>query len=738
MVVNRLVPDVALVAVTEDAGTDRSLRDFLKNAGLRLVDEGPADVVVVLISVAAVDDPEWREQVEQHQDVRLVPVRIDGVRSSRAPEHLRPINWVTLDPASPVTAFGTVLVAALSDPEQMRELRDLRGQTEAWIRASRGPEHLIADHRQAAEAHGLMAVLREDGYIDTSGPVGEFVETSYRHTAQKRTKKRRRRIVGTVLAVAMLLFAAAVLPRILKTKGTDFNALVSFGDPASARVMPEWMSLQSASLLLRGNAQQKVLARQTLASLLSVPWSLRGPAIGIEGRREAVDGVASLPGGRRVALMVRDVSTNVENLALYDVHEGTVPWQLPLGPGYMTIDAGPDGRTVVAVGKRDVAVVDTWSRKVRRLARTEGANATVRMTRRGDVILAEAHRLLVGSSTHGRFHTVGGRYDSLLSVEPTTDGGARALVTAGPGRYQLLNALTGAVLASADTGKPILTAGAVAPDEAYAVFMGADRQMWTMRPGRSPAPTGIAVPERTTTVGLLAKDRVVVGGQDQPTHVIRLTDGSDLGVVCRDMPQLDILVMSSYGDLLGCRGPYGLTFWQAPAGPRHALAGDRLHTGIRAAHGSVVVQSSGDSVHMELTGHGEATMKLFTTDVEALALSPDGSQVVAATARGDVAVVSLWTSDGYAREVARWHVPGGRSAVAVGWSGSAPLVRTAGNEVWQVPGCPGCTTDQGIVARLKERLSGCWTTRQLNNVDDDTRRALGVTQCRPLPEPEED
>ncbi|MFI6408521.1 hypothetical protein [Streptomyces sp. NPDC050548] len=132
-----------------------------------------------------------------------------------------------MDPVSPVTAFGTVLVAALGDPEHVRALRDLRGQTEAWVRGGRGPERLIADHRQAAEAHELMAVLREDGYIDTSGPVGEFVQTSFRHTAWERSRERRRRTLCTVFAVVMLLIAAAALPRILRTRGTDFNALVS-------------------------------------------------------------------------------------------------------------------------------------------------------------------------------------------------------------------------------------------------------------------------------------------------------------------------------------------------------------------------------------------------------------------------------------------------------------------------------------------------------------------------------
>lgn len=738
MAVNRPVPDIAVVAVADDAAIDQSLRSFLRAAGLPLADDGPADVVVVLISAASVDDPEWLQRVERHRGVRLVPVRVDGVSSSRAPGHLRPINWVTLDPASPVTAFGTVLAAALSDPEQVRELRNLRAQTEAWVRGDRSADRLIADHQQAVEAHDLMAVLREDGHLDTTGAVGEFVEVSYRHTRKARIRKRRRRFFGLVFGAVMALVVAVTLPRILKTKGTDFNALVSFADPATARVMPEWMSLQASSLLLRGNAHQRMLARQTLTSLLSVQWSLGGPVLGLGDRSGTLDGLAPLPDGRQAALLVRNVSDGVASLGLYDIREGEVRWQVRLGPGYADVAAGADGRTVVAVGKKGSAVIDLESRKVRRLAHVEAGYATVRLTRQGDVVVGRDHQLVVGSLVDGRFHTVGSRYDSLLDVQATTDGGARALVTVAPGRYRLLNALTGAVLASADVDKPLIAAGAVAPDQVYAVFTGADRQLWRLSPGGHLAATGIAVPERTRTAGLLSGGRVIVGGQDRPARVIRLADGGDLGVVCRDVPQLEHLYLSSYGDLLGCWGPYNTNLWQAPAGPRRELPADSdLRTGTSAVGKTVEVRGDGERVLVEPTGRPGFAMRLFSDDVDAVALSPDGSQLVAATSRGDVAVVSLRMSDGHARVVARWRVPAGVPAVAVGWSGASPLVKARDSSVWQVPSCPGCTTDEGLVARLKERLSGCWTARQLTNVDGGTRRALDVKECRPLPEPVE-
>ncbi|MCZ4607916.1 hypothetical protein O3S80_30010 [Streptomyces sp. Lzd4kr] len=741
MTKNRPVPDVAVVSAVEDAVAERALRDFLKAAGVPLVDDS-ADVLVVLISEHAVDDPEWQARVEHHRGARLVPVRIDGVRSSRAPAHLRPLNWVALDPASPVTALGTMLAAILSDPEHVRQLRNLRAEAEAWLRTDRSVHSLINDHGRASEAHRLLATLKEDNYIDTGGVVSEFVEGSYRHTRKARALQRWRRGAGTVVVVVMAFIVALTVPRILRVKGTDFNALVTYGDPASAREMPEWSSLQSASLLVRGNAQQQAQARQTLASLLSVPWSLNGPVVALDqDDHGAVDGLALLPDDQHAAVLARSEPGGTHSLGLYDIRKGEVLWQVRLGKGYADISASADGRTVLAVGKKGTAVIDLGTRKIRRLDHVEGGFAELHVTKDGQAVVGRAHRLVVGSLDKGDFRTVGDRYETLLSLEATSDGGARALVTASPGHYRLLDALTGKVLADAKAKAPLIHAGAVAPDRVQAVFAGADRQLWELRPGRPPAPTGIAVPERTTTMALLDEGRVVVGGQDQRARVLRLADGSELGVVCRDVPRLERLLPSPFGDLIGCWGPFNLTLWRGPAGPRGIGATDSLHTettsAVSAATATVSVRGDGGAVVVEPSWRSAFRMRLFATDVVATAVSKDGSQLVAAADSGDIAVVSLRMSDDQPRVMARWRIPGGGPARAVGWSGETPLVRGPGSEVWEAPGCPGCTTDEGLIARLKERLYGCWTQRQLHEVDDDTRHVLGVTECRPLPEPVE-
>jgi hypothetical protein len=58
-------------------------------------------IAVVLLSAAAVGDPDWRRTAETTTCPRLVPVRLDAVDASRLPSRLREINWVQLDQSSP-------------------------------------------------------------------------------------------------------------------------------------------------------------------------------------------------------------------------------------------------------------------------------------------------------------------------------------------------------------------------------------------------------------------------------------------------------------------------------------------------------------------------------------------------------------------------------------------------------------------------------------------------------------
>ncbi|MFI5852538.1 hypothetical protein [Streptomyces parvulus] len=739
MAVNRPALSVNVVAADADAAIACSLREFLSVAGVSWSDQASVDAVVILISQAALDDPRWLAKVERYRGVRLVPMRIDRVASKRAPEHLRPVNWVSFHVDSPAAAYGTVLAAVLSDPQQVRALRNLRAEAEAWERARRSPDHLISDHRRAAEARELLDRLHSDHDTDTGGPVRDFVEISYQSTQRARTWRTRRRAAGAVLVAVMALIVAVSLPRLLKAKGTDFNALVSFGDPASAREMPEWSSLQAAQLLLRGNEDQKVLARQTLASLLSLPWSLGEPMPSLrEGEGTDYAGLALLPDSRRAAVLIHDASDDTYSVGLYGIREGEMLWRVRLGAGYADIAPAAHGRTIVAVGKEGTAVIDLSSRKVSRLRHAERGEAHLTLAGDDIMVVGRRDRLAVGSPDDKDFRTVGDRYETLLSLEATSDGGVRALVAVAPGRYRLVDALTGEVLAHADVDAPIIDAGAVGRDQMYAVYAGADRQLWEMRPGRPPAPTGVAVPERAGVVSLLDEGRVVVGGVDQRARVVRLKDGGELGVVCRDVPQLHFLVLPPSGDVVGCYGRQNTTLWRMPEGPRTARTADSLHTGTDTQTADIAVRADGGYAVVGPPSGGTVRIRLFASDITASNLSDDGTQLVAVARSGDVAVVSLKMSDSVPRVVVRWRIPGGGPGVAVGWAGDAPLVRGPDDLVWPVPGCPGCTTDEGLITRLKERLSGCWTERQLHEVDDDAREALGIDACRPLPAPLED
>jgi hypothetical protein len=57
----------------------------------------------------------------------------------------------------------------------------------------------------------------------------------------------------------------------------------------------------------------------------------------------------------------------------------------------------------------------------------------------------------------------------------------------------------------------------------------------------------------------------------------------------------------------------------------------------------------------------------------------------------------------------QWKVPGFTPVMAVGWD-RGPFVRTASGQIWDIPQCRGCITDEGLLAAVRARFTGCFST----------------------------
>jgi hypothetical protein len=797
---NRVEPCAVVVAVEADAVYVRALERFLDNggietagggSGIETADGAGADVAVVVISRSAVTDAEWKRQVADHRFVRLVPVRVDDVSSGEAAQ-LRSLNWIEWDHDAPVTTFGRVLAAVLTDPQKLTRIRTLRAEADSWARTGFRGEHLIGDHRKARDADRFLREMDIDEHVAGNETVAWYVRQSRIRTARARRWALTRQWGAALVAAVVALAIAVAIPLISNAEHNNFSAVVTTGDRRAEQQEPEWSSLLAGALLLNGDEAQQNLGRLTLADTLSVPWS-RGTVD--VGAGYSLEGMEPLGDGSRSVLLFHDRASRA-HIGIFDVkHLRVLDNIVPTGVGQLiAVDGSVDGRTAVAAGPDGLLFIDVRTMAVRhvrlRLAQqglvvrlladgrvavandvgqlelipaggaTPTATAGAGATASAAVETADASATVTAGPTVHRL----GSFLRVLSLERTSDGGARAVVERSKGVYALVDAVTGRVLAQGRVPEPLVPTGGVSPDEPFAVVTGADHQLWRLAAGRAPAPTGIAVSDRTYLTVVLSHERVAVGGQDEPMRVLHLPTRSDLGVICREVPSVNDLRPSADGNVVDCLGLKIDAIWPVPqgpvagpsagstaspaagptAGPAPGPTTDRTTAPLSAtpqvsAHG-VRVESRGNRLRISgRTATGTYTsdwLSLFASGVSAVAVSPDGQQIVAGSTAGGVAVVRAVPPRAW--QLVTWQVPDGSAVRALGWRGADPLVRAADGNLWTVPGCPGCSSDQGLINQLIHRMRGCWSSpAQLQSIDSATRRRLGVSLCGAVPPAEE-
>lgn len=244
-------------------------------------------------------------------------------------------------------------------------------------------------------------------------------------------------------------------------------------------------------------------------------------------------------------------------------------------------------------------------------------------------------------------------------------------------------------------------------------------------PAQPPAPTGITVPHLLTGLLWTTGNRLAVSSQDRRGEVYYLPRGELLGGICREATRLAEVIPGAGSDVVACESPGGTSFWRLPAGPLGRLAGESSAQSAAAAGVSVRARGS----QIEVTGPGRAASGWFAPlagEITAVAVSPDGSQVIAGDSAGNVGVVDP-TAAG-SRLVTVWRSPDNAPVVAVGWSGG-PVASTGSGQTWRVPDCGDCGTDAGLIGAYRARASGCFSTRQAQYLSDRTMALLGLRRC---------
>ncbi len=176
--------------------------------------DAPADLCIVLMSRAAVQDPRFLPAAgaEAARAAVAIPVRLDEVRpeqTGRPGSPLRERNWADFSQS------------AGRDPEPWRLLMrsnvslydsfyDLDERARRWELCGHDASYLLQDVRAASRARDVLATLASDPYQRPTATMRDYVTASERHAnkERKRLVSRRVRTACAALFIAFALLAA--------------------------------------------------------------------------------------------------------------------------------------------------------------------------------------------------------------------------------------------------------------------------------------------------------------------------------------------------------------------------------------------------------------------------------------------------------------------------------------------------------------------------------------------------
>lgn len=717
---------VALLHHDSDADCARRLARLLSVAGVTVLTAGSftsAAGVVVLLSSAGLASPEWRARIsaDTQEATRLIPVRVGEIDGTQVPERLAALNWIDWQPGNASGTVGYVLAGLLSDPTRRDISRQLSHEAEAWQRSGHRDTLLISDFRRARQMNAMLRDLQSDRLAAPTAVMRQYVQRSLKVSRPKYRRRRARLVAGVAGTVLALLAAAVVIPAVKLASFDNKESIVTSGDQAELRDLPEWSAANAAALLINGTPPEKALARTTLLRAMNEPWEL-------DALQWQAPPNSSVPFDHG-KLAVLSVGLRV---AIISVDTQRVLWTAatPGGPYDLSVD--PAGQTAVglALSGPGAIVINLDRRTVRRIAvRTWFSSPSqVAYGELGSdgVAIVQLPGLRIGElSTATGAVTSLGVYPPVMALAAASPGRtAVALVRLSGGRADLVAVPSRRVLGFLP-GTPPAEAGAISPDGHQAIVEGGDGQFWTIGAGRAAAPTGIAVPSIPSDVTWAAGDRVIVASEDQRGQVYSVRDGVPLGTICTQDGRLYAVIADASSAVVSCEAPGGTTFWQLPPGPLSGRVPGESSAPAWST-GPVTVRVSGDQIGIRGPGVNTGMFQPLSTTISTVDVADHGKRVILGDSLGEVAVIDV--EAGYTAEVVAWNDPDHSPISAVGWSGG-PVASTASGQTWQIADCADCGTDAGLLRAFRARITGCFTARQLAFMGGSTWQALGLREC---------
>jgi WD40 repeat protein len=614
--------------------------------------------------------------------------------------------------------------AAVLDREWVREREAgllLEEQVRRWLAASDESKEQFVLHGKELEE----ALTRAAGNVNIAGPEGAFLRASQEVAARETehaAKIEKERAREARLGARLLAGLVAVLVVALVVAGWQYRA-------ARNAVSAENTALAAAQLATR--AQQGLRAsalagqpgRETEALLLGID-AVAGPGANLaKPLPEAVEG------------MTRGLMST-RQLAVFSGHTDRVS----------AVAFSPDGTRVITGSSDNTARL--WdARDGKPLATLQGHTAAVGMV----AFSPDGTRVITGSSDNtarlwdardGKpLATLQGHTRRVLAVAFSPDG-TRVLTGSLDYTARLWDARDGKPLTTLQGHTESVPAVAFSPNGTQVLTGSSDNtaRLWDARDGKPLA----TLQGHTAAVGMVAFSpdgtRVLTGSYDDTARLWDARDGKPLSILKGHTAYVAAVAFSPDGtQVLTGSGDYTARLWDARSG--QVLAIFRGHTApVRIA----VFSPDGTRV---LTGHGEDTfgdalfgfsdktarlwdtsdgklvaiLHAHTANVEAVAFSPDGTQVLTGSADK---TARLWAArDGKSLAILHEHTAG---VAKVTFSPDGTRVLTASFDntarIWDARGGKLITTLQGHTERLYAAAFSPDGTRVLTGSLDKTAR----------------
>ncbi|HEY1920337.1 MAG TPA: hypothetical protein VGH27_32615 [Streptosporangiaceae bacterium] len=652
---------------------------------------------------------------------RLIPVRVGEIDDTRVPERLAALNWVNWQPGNVSVTAGYVLAGLFSDPARRDLSRQLSHEAEAWMHSGRRDALLISDYRRARRMTAMIRDLQADTLAAPTAVMQQYVQRSLKVSRPRYRRRRTRLVIGVVGTVLALLAAAVVVPTIKLASFNNKESIVTSGDPAILRDLPEWSAANAAALIINGTPQEQVLARATLLREMNSPWEL-------DALQWRIPPNSSVPFDHgklaiiSVGLGIAIISVDTQR-ALWTVVE-------PGGPYFLSVDPAGNTALGLALSGSGAIVINLDRHSLRHVAVRTAFSSGSQLTY-GELGSDGTAVVRLPGLRLGELNTVTGAvtdlgvYPPVIALAGKTPGGtATALIRGGNGRVDFIAVPSRKVLASLpDT--PSAEAGAISPDGRQAIVEGGDGQFWTIGTGQRAAPTGIPVPAILSSVTWATGDRVIVASQDQRGQVYYLPRAEPLGTICAQDVRVSMVIPDASSGVVSCEGPGGTTFWQLPPGPLpHQMPGEVRTSSWRT--GTVTVTTSGPQIDIRGPGVNSGMFQPLSADISVVDVADSGERVVVGDGLGEVAAIDVET--GYTAVVVAWNDPDNSPIVAVGWD-SGPIATAADGQTWRIADCADCGTDAGLLRAYRARFAGCFSARQLAFMGSSTWQALGLREC---------